>query len=1129
MSLFRATTGIALYSLLLFASALAPSCAAQTVTTGEVTGTAVDASGAVVSGATVLLRSDETGEIRTAVSNGAGQYRFTFVRPGMYDVSAKSAGLTSDVTRVVVQLGQVQSVNPLLKVEAAYQSVTVSTNSALLDTDNAQSIYTLSERQLEELPLPGGDLVAVAYSVPGVVLVNRFGWGSFSVQGIGSVSNLFTVNGADDMNPYRNLNNAGVNGLFLGANEVREASVIQNAYEGQYGRQAGAQVNYVTKSGTNGLHGNLVYTYGGSVLNANDYFNKAAGIPRRKTVANQYAASMGGPIIRDKLFFFVDTEGLRNAGASLARPVVVPSKALEQYTLAAIQPSQGALYKQIFTLYDSAPGRNAAAAVTTGNGRLQDGSGRLGCGSLAGTATGFGGTFGKDVSCADAWITTLPQFVPEWLASARLDYNLNARQHLFLRFRTDHGVSPSQTSLVNPIFNVTTTQPDYEAQFNHTFAISARLTNNFTAALSYYRYVASFADLAAALKALPFQINIRDGGANGGGFAQNGGFSQSPQGTRATNVQFADDLSYSVGRHWLKVGVNYRGTSEADFQFARFSDFPNFVFTRLGDFGQGTLNTGNGSFYLQNFPRAPVLHTRLYNVGFYLQDEWAASSHLKLIGTLRFDRTGNPECLEHCFARLNTPFAELTKGTSIPYNQSIQDGLAHPFYGVEAITAEPRFSFAYSPGWTRGTVVRGGVGLFSDLYPASFASTLAGNAPNVFGAQIRQGLVNYGGAGSAPAIAAASAAAFNSGFASGATLTQLQQVVAPATYAPPSYYSVPSTLRTPKSVEWSAEIEKQAGRNNVASLRYSGNHGYDLFLTNGTVNAAVNTKNYPNGFGGLPLTTPDSRFSAVAQLTNASYSNYSGLTGSFRRAFGSSLQGQISYTWSHALDALSNGGILNFAYDSLLWQLDPTSPRGLNYGNSDYDVRHNLVFDFVWHVPGKPGNRLLRTFLGGWTLADKTNAHSGTPFSVMDYSLAGRATTNMYSSAILADLIDPNVHSTCGHSAIRTPCFSTAQFATPLTQTNFGNIPRNSFRGPGYVDTDMSLYKTIGIAERTQFTIGASAFNLLNHTNLADPQNDVAGFGFGQIVFAGAPPSGPFGAQMGPAGRAVVVTGRLAF
>lgn len=244
------------------------------------------------------------------------------------------------------------------------------------------------------------------------------------------------------------------------------------------------------------------------------------------------------------------------------------------------------------------------------------------------------------------------------------------------------------------------------------------------------------------------------------------------------------------------------------------------------------------------------------------------------------------------------------------------------------------------------------------------------------------------------------------------------------------------------------------------------------------------------------------------------------MTVQLRRALSSSLQGQISYTWSHALDLLSNGGLLGFGYDSYLSQIDPLNERRLNYSNADYDVRHNLTLDFVWNIPAPFQNRLLSEVLGGWSLADKTNAYTGTPFSVYDGQLG---------FGVLAVVTDPNIRRSCGHASLKTPCFAAAQFQSPDAQTTYGNVPRNWFRGPGYFDVDTSLYKTIARREHLRFVVGASAFNLLNHTNLADPNSDVSGSGVGLITFAGSPPSSPYGLYGGPTGRAVVVTGKLAF
>lgn len=718
----------------LLAALAAASLHAQTITTGEITGTVMDSSGAVVTTATVRLKSVDTGESRAVQSNAAGIYRFTFVKPGNYEIAGASAGLKSDTGRLIAAVGQVQVVDLVLKLEESKQVVLVTDSTPLLSTDNANATYTLSTRQLELLPLPGGDLVGVAYSMPGVVINNHYGMGNFAAQGIGSMSNLFTVNGVDDMDPYYNINNSGTTGMLLGANEIQEASIIQNAYEGQYGRQAGVQVNYVSKSGTNAFHGNLVYNYNGTLMNANDFFNNGIGISRPHAVSNQYAAAFGGHIVKDRLFFFADTEGLRDAVPGTASVIAIPSPAFQNYSLRSIQPSQVPLYRNMFDLYNAAPGHEHAVAVTNGPGYLQDSSGRLGCGALAGTPTGAGGVFGKDVSCTQAWGADIPSQTSEWLLSTRVDYNLNSKQRLFFRFKTDQGFLPAQPSAISPIFSITSVQPDYEGQVNHTFVISPRLVNNFIGSATYSDYVFADADQTAALKLFPFRFNIFNGGANGswGYLTPIGAPAAFPQGRRTGQLQIVDDISYSAGRHSLKAGVNYRYHREADLQYSSLAYTGQFSFNHLDELANGALNPSSGSNYTQRFSTTPVLHLRLYNLGFYLQDQWAITPHLKLTATVRFDRTGNPYCLDNCFARLTSPFPDLSKGLSIPYNQSIRTGLAHAFYSVEPIVPQPRFSLVYNPGWSKGTVFRGGIGIFSDLYAAFFAGTMAGNPPNVF-------------------------------------------------------------------------------------------------------------------------------------------------------------------------------------------------------------------------------------------------------------------------------------------------------------------------------------------------------------------------------------------------------------
>jgi Carboxypeptidase regulatory-like domain len=1125
----KLSTALIAAIIMLALTALAPAALAQTLTTGDLTGTVTDSSGAVVPGAKVSLKSTTTGDARTVDANADGTYRLTFLKPGVYQVSSVTPGLKSDLNTVNVSVGQVTSLNLVLKPEEAKEIVNVNDSAPLLQTDNANIASTFSTRQLEILPQPGGDITTAAFTVPGINVSTGGGYGNFSSHGLPGTSNLFTVNGIDNMDPYLNLNNSGASNLTLGANEVQETTVVQNAYSGNFGRQAGAQVNSVTKSGTNQFHGNLLYTYNGSFMNANDFFNNANGVDRPRSLSNQYAASLGGRAKKDKLFFFVDTEGLRYT-LPTAGFAATPSAALQSYILKTLPAAQVPLYQKAFGLYNTAPGRSRAVPVTTGDGALQDSTGALGCGTLAGTPTGVGnGVFGTNVSCADAFGTNVSNQNTEWLFSTRVDYNLSDRQKLYFRFKTDHGLQPTYTDPINPIFNAISNQPQYEGDIDYTLIITPRSINKLTASVNYYSAIFAPANLSATLAAFPTEFVINDGGTNATAISGLGNLAGSfPQGRRVGQLQFIDDYSYTIGRHNIKAGINYRNNRVSDTGNNTLVQGGRFTLNGLDEFAAGVINPASGSNYNQRFTNSPNNYIRLYNVGFYLQDEWAVTPNLKIMAALRLDRTGNPECTNNCFARFTTPFSSLAHGASIPYNQSIQTGLDHAFYSVESVVPQPRVGITYNPSWSKNTVFRGGAGLFADLFPSYIAGSLFSNSPNSFVPTVRTGTVNTSGAGSAAAIAQATGAAFQNGFASGATLAQLQAQLAPVAFTPPAYFTIPNEFLTAKYMEWSFEVQQQIATKNIITVSYVGNHGYDLQNRNLKVNG-----NAANGFGGLPTTAPDPRFRIITDLTNSGISNYDGLSVSYRRAFGFGFQGQIGYTWSHALDTISNGGLtLFFSGDALTSQNDAFNQRRLNYSNADYDIRHNLVSDFVWEIPFKTSNKLMSNILGGWSLANKAYVRSGTPFSVINSRVAGQLSASLGGN-ILAQQIAPT-NTVCGHSAVDTPCLSASSFATTAGQIalgSFGNLPRNSFRAPGYADFDTSLYKTIQIHERVRFLIGASAFNVMNHPNFGSPASNAAVGGLGLISNTVAAPASPYGSFQGSAvsGRVLVLTGRFSF
>ena len=296
---------------LLIAVSMALPAVGQSVVTGDAVGTVTDPSGAIVAGATVTLTSSDTGATQFVVSGANGFYRFALLKPGQYRLTVKQNGFKSTSQALLVSVGQITTSNVTLELGATSEVVEVTGAPPLIETENANLATTYSTNQLQQLPVPGGDITSYAYSAPGVTMNNASGYGNFSSYGLPSTSNLFTTNGSDNMYVYLNLNNTGASNLSLGANELDQISIVQNGYTAQYGRQAGAQMNATTKSGTNSFHGNASYWWNGSSLNANDWFSNNAGTPRPFANSNQWAASIGGPVVRNKLFFFADQEGLR--------------------------------------------------------------------------------------------------------------------------------------------------------------------------------------------------------------------------------------------------------------------------------------------------------------------------------------------------------------------------------------------------------------------------------------------------------------------------------------------------------------------------------------------------------------------------------------------------------------------------------------------------------------------------------------------------------------------------------------------------------------------------------------------------------------------------------------------------
>ncbi len=1107
---------------------------AQTLTTGDIVGKITDPTGAALAGVTVTLTSLDQGTTQNVKTDASGGYRFSLLRPGSYSVAESEMNLSAKAGKVEVSVGQATTVDLEARPNGDTVAVEVLATQPLVQVEDANITTTLSQAQMQELPLAGADLSSAALTAPGAVMSTGGGLTSnFFIFGLPGTGNLFVLNGADLMDPYYNVNNSGASNNSLGVNEIQETSIVANGYTGQYGRLPGANLNFTTQSGSNQFHGNALYQYNGSFLNSRDWFVAHNALPgdiagdRPRTIANQWGGSFGGPIIKNKLFGFFDEEGLNYVSAAPATPIYLPTQAFETAVLAniaATQPSETSYYQSLFGLYNNANGASRAQALTAASDPT------LGCADFAGTVNGT--LFGPNgQACTRVFNSTNNNLNTEQLYAIRIDQNFRERDKAFYRFHHDWGVQATSTDPINTAFSANSIQPEWDGQFNESHIVSPNIVNNFTAAGSYYKAIFGPPNYAAAISTFPTTITFSQGN-----LQQLGGTDYNfPSGRNVAQYQFVDDLSVTRGKNNMKMGVNFRRNN-----FALFSNQAYATgLTTIGstaDLINGTIGAQSSVQY--NFPTTGAGEMRFYSLGLYFQDQLAATDRLKLTLSLRADRNSNPVCKQSCYARLAAPFYDLNKGVTIPYNQSILSGQANPYNSVESVNLQPRLGFAYTPAGSSGrTVIRGGVGSFIDSPMLAAVSRFFTAAPldPAFVIQGTGSQTIYAGApGSAYSQALASNNAFQTGFHGGATLAQIQSAVAAtgSRFSAPSYSaSVVNELKNPTYIEYNLELQRQFSRSDAFDLNYVGNYGFDILFQDGTANGAS-----ASGFAGLPTTRPDPRFSYVTTLTNRAHSNYNGITGSYQHQVGAGLTASFNYTFSKTMGTVSNGGLYGpnagIQTDSVL-QYDPRSPSRLNYGPLDYDVRHNINANYVWQVPTPAKGLLAREVLGGWTISGVVFYKTGMPYTVYNTSVKSAAVGTSINGVVLAAFLNGSKNAPCNNP--NNVCLQPSQFARTLAAQapyGFGNLASNSFRGPHFFDTDLRLIKSIRFYEKYSLRFGATASNVLNHPNFATPVNNAASGTFGKITqTVVSSPSSLYGNGQGssPSGRVLALNAGISF
>ena len=935
------------------------------------------------------------GAQRQVQTDEAGRFAFPQLRPGPYSVRVQASGFDDQVNQSVsAGLGETRTVNFTLKVAAARQDITVSSEAPLINVENPNTTTTLAGRSIEDLPNPGGDLTYPAQFAPGALIntagsSNDFvggqnGYGNVQFNGLPALSNAYIVDGLETNDPLTNLNSGLSTNLVLGLNSIEEVTVNTTSYAVDQGRYGASQINYVTKSGTNTLHGNLYELWNGSRLNAANYFTNATpGGHKPRSNVNHFGGSLGGPIVRDKLFFFGDFEQMRIA-LPIVNTVTVPSAAFQSYVLQQLPkggadtvsgssypaaPELAPFYRKMFSLYSNTAGTPLPV---------------LGCplnadGSLAAGAPPNGN------GCANRRTTSQSSSDHEQVITARIDHNIDVNNMVWYRLQSDTGLQAAYTDPINPLFDAVSSQPLYSFAAGYTHIFSQNLVNYFNPAFSWYESLFGPVDASKTLAAFPI---VFQGVGSNAPFTTIGGLDYNwVQGRRATRFQINDDLAWTVGRHQFKFGVSSRRLRLNDYDFSTNST-PLVTYTTLAQFIYGVASTATKSF-----PTAASQPFNYLDVDLFAQDTVKLCSTLTWTLGVRTATNTNPMSPHRLIASLPGSFDALSHNPDQPLDQAVVTGRDKLFASTPLLLWQPRTAIAWQ--FAPKTVLRTGFGVFSDLLPGSIVDLIASNPPyiNTF----QGGLLGQaGGLAIAPgapnsAVDATVAAnrAFLSGFQRGA-LSCASASADPKTCLPAvALAAVPDgQLRAPYFLQWSSGIERQLGNTGSLRAQYVGTRA-----VNQPYSTQVNGyQTVCNGcFNPFPYGAPtDPRFAAVTQLATGANSHYSGLQVTAEKRIGHGFEARANYTWSHCLDTVSNGGFLSFSALGIISPLPGMLSR--QYGNCDYDIRHNFNASYVYELPMHVRNALLGKFVNGWQLSGTLFYHGGVPFSVLSapYSANGK-------------------------------------------------------------------------------------------------------------------------------------------
>ena len=989
------------------------SASAQTFR-GGISGRIADATGAVLPGVSVTVTNDATAVSRTTVTSTTGDFSVPDLQLGTYTIEATLQGFQTVRTKVEVSVSQIASVELKMGLSTVAETINVTASALILDTVSTALSNVVRPKQVQDLPLNGRDFTRMLQLAPGVA--------GNSVNGVRTRGNNYQIDGADNNDAFQNtaaVNQGGVSGIAgtLLPIEAIDQFSVQSGGQAEMGRNAGSTVNLVIKSGTNDFHGTTFYFNRNEHLSANSPV-ALPDTPKREIRNNQYGFSLGGPIVHNKTFFFSTLE-IQKLTAGNTIPTTAPSDAWVQQASALIN-SFGVPVNPVSV---------NMLALWPQNSRT-------------GTAT------------AQNFVSTDANTYDSTNGIVKIDHNFNAIHSLSARYFGGGGDQVATTNSPYLAYFQAVPSRMHNVSLVGTSVLTSHLVNQLVVGYNYFKQTFNSADTSADPIAMGFNTGVTDPALAGppnvtvSGFAAVGG--TQPLGRVDKTLHFTDNVSYATGAHQMKFGgefrladvlvfydSNKRGTFTYDGTVGPWASLPTTVASAslkaLADFMAGSYATGI-------IVRGNTHHDYVQNsFDLWWQDAWSATPQLTFNFGARYTYPGV----------LGASDGTLT-GFLPDQGMVSTDSL----YPAQKDAISPRVGVTWVPTESRKTVIRGGYGLFYDMFAINFFTANTGFANG--GAL---GVGNNPG-GEQPVF----------------SITQRRQTVVNGvpifgTSPQPPYgaFAVSQDLKLPYVENFNVNLEQAFGPTTIAQIGYVGTRGHRLALMR-DINAPT-----PSAAGlaqaRRPFASQYPDLAAINELESIGRSEYNSLQLSLIQNAWHGLSGRLNYTLSHAMD---NGSEARNTLPMIQDNIDA------DWGNATFDIRHVFTAGFTYNLPALGGGRIG----DGWQLNTIATFQSGTPFTITsgtDVSGTGvRSDRPNLVGDPYAGVVQPTT------TPLSLQWFNPAAFANPAPGT-FGSLERNALYGPGFKSVDVSVFKTTKLSGGTSLQLRLEVFNLFNTINWANP------------------------------------------